>query len=395
MDSFAQEFNPPPRLLLGAGPCNIHPRVMNAMTASLLGHMDPDFLQVLDDVREMLRIVFKTNNEVTWPVSATGTGGMEAALVNVLEPGDTILICENGYFANRLGEIASRCGANVFKVQFEPGTAVEASKVAAEISRHDSVKAVAMVHAETSTGVVSEVSGIAEIAHDHGALLIVDAVTSFGGVELRIDDWNVDVCYSGTQKCLACPPGLSPITFSPRAMEVLANRNQPTQSFYFDMTQLKSYYQMRAYHHTAPINQVYALREGLRLVLEEGIENRWNRHQVVGEAFQAGIEAMGLGLYVKTPSDRLPNLTSVEVPDSVDASNVRSFLLNNHNIEFSSGLGPVAEKVWRVGLMGYNATPSNVFTALSALEDALSQQSYELPVGASLAAARRVFAESR
>ena len=394
MDSFIKEFNPPPRLLMGAGPSNIHPRVLSAMTTSLLGHMDPDFLQVLDDVQSMLRIAFKTSNEVTWPVSATGTGGMEAALVNVLEPGDTILICENGYFANRLGEIALRCGANVYKVQFEPGTAVTPEQVEAEISKHDSVKAIAMVHAETSTGAVSPITPIANIAHDHGALLIVDAVTSFGGIELRIDDWEVDVCYSGTQKCLACPPGLSPITFSPRAMQVLENRNHPTHSFYFDMTQIRSYFQLRAYHHTAPINQIYALREGLRLVIEEGIENRWNRHQVVGKAFQAGIEAMGLGLYVKNPNDRLPNLTSVEVPDTVNASLVRKFLLEERNIEFSSGLGTVAEKVWRVGLMGYNATSSNVFTALSALEDALSNQSFELPVGASLAAARRVFSES-
>lgn len=392
MQRYEAEFIPPPRLLMGAGPCNVHPRVLTAMTASLLGHLDPDFLQVLDDVRAMLRLVFKTENAVTWPVSATGTGGMEAAVVNVVEPGDTVLIGDNGYFASRLGEIARRAGATVVAVTHEPGTAIDPERIRDELSRHDKVKAVAMVHAETSTGVVSAIPGVAQVAHDAGALLIVDAVTSLGGVELHVDDWDIDVCYAGTQKCLACPPGLAPVTLSERATDVLEHRKTPVQSFYFDMSQLRSYFQMRAYHHTAPINQVYALREGLRIVLEEGIETRWARHSAVGLAFQAGMTAMGLDLYVKEPAERLPNLTSVLVPGSVDAAKARAFLLERHNLEVSAGLGDMANGLWRVGLMGYNATPANVFTALGAFEEALLDQGYEVPVGASLAAAQRSLA---
>ena len=388
MERYQQEFRPPLRLLMGAGPCNVHPRVIQAMSASMLGHMDPDFVQVLDDVSSMLRLVFKTENTVTWPISGTGTAGMEAALVNVLEPGDTIIIGDNGYFAGRLTEIASRTGANVVQSPHEPGEAVDPDRIRTELKRHAKVKAVAVVHAETSTGVLTPIPAIAEAAHEAGALLIVDAVTSLGGVELRIDDWGVDVCYSGTQKCLACPPGLSPITFSERAVSVLESRTMPIQSFYLDMTQLRSYFTMRAYHHTAPITMIYGLREGLRLLLEEGVEERWRRHWRAARALWAGLEAIGLDLFA--PEERrLPSLAAIRVPSGVDAAAVRKRLLAEHGIEVSSGLASLADSVWRVGLMGYNATVANVFRFLSALEEALLAQDFELPAGASLAAAQR------
>ena len=388
MERYQQEFRPPQRLLMGAGPCNVHPRVIQAMSASLLGHMDPDFIQVLDDVSSMLRVVFKTENAVTWPISGTGTAGMEAALVNVLEPGDTVVIGNNGYFAGRLTEIASRTGANVVHAPHELGEPIDPDRIRAELKRHAKVKAVAVVHAETSTGLLTPIPALAEAAHEVGALLIVDAVTSLGGVELRIDDWGVDVCYSGTQKCLACPPGLSPITFSERAVSVLENRATPVQSFYLDMTQLRSYFAMRAYHHTAPITMIYGLREGLRIVLEEGVEQRWERHTRSARALWAGVEAMGLELFAPE-EHRLPSLCTIRVPGGVDAGAARKRLLDEHGIEISSGLASLADSVWRVGLMGYNATPANVFLFLSALEEALLDQGFELPAGASLAAAQK------
>jgi alanine-glyoxylate transaminase/serine-glyoxylate transaminase/serine-pyruvate transaminase len=389
MQNYETEFLPPPRLLLGAGPSNVHPRVLRAMTASLLGHMDPDFLQVLDDVRAMLRVVFQTESPMTWPVSGTGTAGMEAAVVNVVERGDTVIVATNGYFGDRLCDIASRAGANVVIVPHAPGLPVDPERVREELKRHGRVKAVAAIHAETSTGVLSPIPELAAAAHDAGALLIVDAVTSLGGVELRVDDWGIDVCYAGTQKCLACPPGLAPVTLSERAMSVLESRTTQVQSFYLDMTQLRSYFQLRAYHHTAPISNIYGLREGLRLLMEEGIEQSWARHMGVSLALHAGVEAMGLDLFVPGFSNRLPSLTTIRVPDGLDATLARKHLLDHHNIEVSGGLGETANTVWRVGLMGSNATATNVFTFLSALEEALMAQDFEVPIGASLAAAQR------
>ena len=390
MESYLQEFRPPPRLLLGAGPSNVHPRVVQAMTAPMLGHLDPDFLGVMDDVREMLRLVFQTHNEVTLPISGTGTAGMDAALLNVLEPGDTIVIGANGYFAQRLADIAGRCGATACVVDHPAGSPVEPEALRAELRNHAKVKAVAVVHAETSTGVLTPLAELGELAHQHDALLIVDAVTSLGGVELKVDEWGVDVCYSGTQKCLACPPGLAPLTLSNRALEVLETRKTPVPSFYLDVATLRQYWreQNRTYHHTAPIVMVYALREGLRLVLEEGLENRFQRHTLAAAALRAGLEAMGLTLFAREGC-RLPSLTSVAVPDGVNDAEVRKTLLRKYNVEISGGLTEQAGQLWRVGLMGYNATASNVLYFLSALEGALSLQEFELPVGASLAAAQQ------
>jgi len=391
------EFLPPNRLLMGAGPSNVHPRVLQSMTSSLLGHLDPVFLQVMDDVRGMLREVFITENAATLPISGTGTAGMEAAMVNVLEPGDTIILATNGYFGERLAEIASRTGANVVTVEHAVGEPATADTVKAAIANHPSVRAVAVVHAETSTGVITPITDIGKVAHDAGALLVVDAVTSLGGVELRVDDWGIDVCYSGTQKCVGAPPGLSPITFSERAIEVMTNRKTKVQSFYLDMTMLRDYWQQRVYHHTAPISMIYSIREALRLVLEEGLEARWARHADNAAALIAGVEAMGLRI-VANPKYRLPSLTAVYSPEGIPEAAVRNDLLERFNIEVSGGLASMPElagKIWRIGLMGHNSTEANVFYFLASLESALAAQEYEVAAGAGVSAAQRSLRERK
>ena len=386
-----KEFEPPNRLLLGAGPSNVHPRVARAMSASLLGHLDPKFLGAMDDVREMLREVFHTKNAATLPVSGTGTAGMEAAVVNILEPGDTILVATNGYFGERLAEIAERASAKVVTLPHPVGQPVDAESIRAELAKHDKVNAVAVVHAETSTGVLTPLPEIAKVAHDAGALFIVDAVTSLGGVEMRVDDWDVDVCYSGTQKCIGAPPGLAPITFSDRAIEAMAGRKTKVQSFYLDMTMLSDYWQQRVYHHTAPISMIYALREALRLVLEEGLESRWRRHAASATALYSGIEAMGLGI-LANKNYRVPSLTVITAPEGMAEADVRKHLLEHNDIEVSGGLASMpqlAGKAWRVGLMGYNSTSANVLRFLSAFESALAAQGFEVPAGAGVVAAQQ------
>ena len=374
---------------MGAGPSNVHPRVLQAMTSSLLGHLDPNFLAVMDDVRAMLRYTFQTENPVTLPISGTGTAGMEAAMVNIIEPGDTFVMAVNGYFGQRLGEIAERSGASVIKVEHELGKAVDAERVREALAGAGKVKAVGVVHAETSTGATSSIKEIADVAHEAGALLVVDAVTSLGGVELRVDEWGVDVCYSCTQKCLGAPPGLAPLTLSPRAVETLQSRTGKVRSFYLDLTELTSYWDRRAYHHTAPISMIYALREALRLVTEEGVESRWERHTRNGAALRAGLHAMGLDT-VAEPEVQLSSLTAVHAPEGVDEAQARRYLLERHNIELSGGLGALAGKAWRIGLMGQNSTGPNVLTVLGALEEAIGDQGYETQAGAGVSAAQRV-----
>ena len=382
------EFVPPQRLLMGAGPANVHPRVLRALGSSLLGHLDPHFLGAMDDVREMLRYVFQTENPVTLPISGTGTAGMEAAMVNILEPGDTFVMAVNGYFGQRLGEIASRNGANVVAVEHEFGKPVDPARVRETLAGLGAVKAVGMVHAETSTGVESPVKEVADAAHEAGALLVVDAVTSLGGVDLRVDDWGVDVCYSCTQKCVGAPPGLAPLTMSPRAMEVVQGRSSKVRSFYLDLTELGSYWDRRAYHHTAPISMIYALREALRLIVEEGLEERFARHRRSASALRAGVGAMGLDV-VAGEDIGLPSITAVAAPEGVNEAEARKHMLEAHGVEVSGGLGPLAGKVWRIGLMGHNSTGSNVLTTLGALEDAMARQGYETQAGAGVAAAQR------
>ena len=379
----------PQRILMGPGPSSVHPRVLQAMTMPVVGHLDPAFFEVMDDVCSMLREVYHTFNFMTFPISSTGTGAMEAACANMIERGDTMVVCRNGYFGVRLADIAERCGAEVHMVDSPWGKPVDPDELAKELAKHSKVKVVGVVHAETSTGVLTPLKEIIDLSHSHDALVIVDAVTSLGGHEVRMDDWGIDVCYSATQKCLGAPPGLAPISLGPRALEVINNRKTKVESFYFSMQDLESYWsERRAYHPTAPISMTYALREALRMMMEEGLENRLQRHARVAAALWAGLEAMGIGL-LADPEYRLNSLTTAIVPEGIEDAILRGKLLNDYNIEISGGLGELRGKVWRIGLMGDSARETNVFALLSALEMILSGQGYEVAYGASLAAAQK------
>ena len=390
--SYMNELSVPQKVLLGPGPSSVHPRVLAAMASPVMGHLDPAFFQVMDDVCDMLRMVFNTENKMTVPISSTGTGAMETACANVIEPGDEVLICRNGYFGIRLADIAERCGATVHLFDTPWGKAVDSQALRDELKRLPGLKAVGMVHAETSTGVLSEVKELVEIVHEFGALTIVDAVTSLGGHEMRMDDWGIDICYSATQKCLGAPPGLAPISLSPAAMDVVVKRPTKVQSFYFNLKDLEAYWnQTRAYHHTSPINMTYALRESLRMMMEEGLDNRIQRHARVAAGFRAGAEALGLTLLAEE-GHRLNPLTTVSIPEGIDDGKVRRTLLNDYEIEIGGGLGEFAGKAWRVGLMGESARERNVFAVLSALETILAKEGYEVAFGASLSAAQRAIA---
>ena len=390
--SYLNELQPSTRLLLGPGPSSVHPRVLQAMTLPVMGHLDPDFFQVMNEIGDMLREVYHTENVMTMPVSATGTGAMETACTNILEPGDTMVVCRNGYFGIRLGNIAQRCGARVYEVDSPWGRPVDPQALSDELDKHPRVKAVGVVHAETSTGVLTPLPDILEVIHHHGALAIVDAVTSLGGHDMRVDEWGIDVCYSGTQKCLGAPPGLAPITLSKSAMEVVKARETPVQSFYFNLQDLENYWgQSRSYHHTAPISMTYALREALRMMMEEGIDNRISRHAKVAAALRAGLQALGLEL-LADPEFRLNPLTTVGIPEGIDDAQVRSILLNDYGIEIGGGLGEFRGKAWRIGLMGDSARDRNVLALLSALEQILNANGYEVAYGSSLAAAQRELA---
>jgi alanine-glyoxylate transaminase/serine-glyoxylate transaminase/serine-pyruvate transaminase len=359
------------------------------MIAPILGHLDPDFLKIMDETKELLRAVFRTRSEETLAVSGTGSAGMEAAVANLLEPGDRAVVCINGFFGERIAEMAGRYGAEVSRVEAEWGAIIQPEAVEAAL-KAARTKLVAIVHAETSTGIRQPLEEIARLAHDHGALLLADTVTSLGGCELAIDDWDVDAAYSATQKCLSCPPGLAPLTFGPRAADALRSRETKVRTWYLDVTLLDNYWGgKRAYHHTAPISMVYALREALTLAMEEGLDERIARHQRHGEALWAGLEAMGLTLHA--PKEyRLPVLTTVRIPDGIDDPKLRRALLFDHNIEIGGGLGPLAGKVWRIGLMGHSSSPENVLAVLQALEQELTNQGLRVEKGAGVAAADRV-----
>ena len=388
-NSYMNEPDLPLRALLGPGPSTVHPRVLQAMTQPVVGHLDPKFFQIMDDVGDMLREVFNTTNHMTVPISSTGTGGMETACANVLERGDTMIVCRNGYFGIRLADIAERCGAEVFTLDVPWGKPVDVQALEDELRKHPKIKAVGVVHAETSTGVITPLPEIAELVHRHGAVLIVDAVTSLGGHEVQMDQWDLDVCYSATQKCLGAPPGLAPISFGPRAMEIIKTRESKVQSFYFNLKDLQEYWnETRAYHHTSPISMTYALRESLRMMMEEGIDNRIKRHAKTAAALRAGVQALGMEL-LADPEHRLNPLTTVVVPDGIEDVVVRGKLLNEYNIEIGGGLGELRGKAWRIGLMGESARETNVFTLLSALERILSGMEFEVAAGASLAAAQK------
>lgn len=387
MEITIKDLNPSPRILMGPGPSNVHSRVLRAMAAPTIGHLDPEFLSIMNETRELLKFVFQTNNTFTIAVSATGSAGMETCLVNLIEPGDEVVVCVNGVFGERMCDIVGRCGGRLIRVDAPWGRIIEpdALKKALATCRP---KIVAIVHAETSTGVWQPIEEISKIVHEAGALLVLDTVTSLGGCPVMLDAWGVDACYSGSQKCLSCPPGLSPISFNERAMQVVRTRKTKVQSWYLDMAMVERYWgEERFYHHTAPINMIYALREALRLIQEEGLERRFTRHMANHRALVAGLEAMGMRMFAQE-GHRLPMLNTVWLPEDVDDLKVRKFLLNEHNIELGGGLGPVKGKIWRVGLMGESSTKNNVLLFLAALERALKAQGYtKFSPGAGVAAA--------
>ena len=356
-----------PRLLLGPGPSTVHPRVLRAMAHPLVGHLDPQFIALMNEVQDMLRVVYQTENQLTVPVSGTGSAAMEASLCNFVEAGDSVLIGVCGYFGERLCEIAARYGAKVRRIDREPGEVLSVDEIEAELQR-EPAKLVALVHAETSTGVLQPMDGIPDLVHRHGGLLVVDCVTSLGGVPVKVDEWDIDVAYSCSQKCLGAPSGLGPITVSPRAIDVLNARRTPVPNWYLDLSMLARYWgSERTYHHTAPISMNYALREALRMVLEEGLAARFARHRANAELLWQGLEDLGLELFVPAERRLIP-LTTVRVPEGVDEAAVRQELLQTYNIEIAGGLGATKGKVWRIGLMGYSSQPQHVLALLSAME---------------------------
>ena len=367
------QFNPPPRRLLGPGPSDVAPAVLRAMAQPLVGHLDPVFVKMMEEIKTMLRAVFITKNDMTFPVSGTGSAGMEFCFVNLIEPGDDVVIGVNGVFGNRMADVAERCGAKVTKVESPWGQIITPQQIADALKKASRPKLVAIVHAETSTGALTPVEEISQLVHAAGALLLLDAVTSLAGCPVRLDEWNVDAVYSGTQKCLSAPPGLSPISFSPRAMEVATKRKTKVQSWYLDVNLLSSYWgQERVYHHTAPITMNYGLHEALRLVLEEGLENRWKRHEQNHLLLKKGLAELGLEI-VSQAGHQLWQLNAVGVPAGVDELAVRKQLLTDHNIEIGAGLGPLKGKIWRIGLMGEASKKENVETVLDALRKILKR----------------------
>ncbi len=364
---------PAERILMGPGPSPVPQRVLRAMAAPTLGHLDPQYLAIMDETCEFLRQVFRTRNALTFPVSGTGMAGMECIAVNLLEPGDEAIVCVNGVFGMRMKDVMERCGATVHAVEAPWGEVFSLEQIAAALEQHPKVKLLGIVHAETSTGAHQPLEGLADLVRARDALLVVDAVTSLGGHELRVDDWGIDAIYSGTQKCLSCPPGLAPVSFGGRALARMDERKSKVQSWYLDVSMLRKYYTGgggggRVYHHTAPINMTYALREALAIVLEEGLETRVARHAQMHQRLRAGLEAMGLS-YV--PKRSLHSLNCISIPAGADDAGVRKRLLEDYGIEIGAGLGAMAGKAWRIGLMGHGATIRNVDLILAALKEIL------------------------
>ena len=391
-----QDFLPPRRLLLGPGPSMVHPRVHHAMGAPLLGHLDPAFLSVMSDVQTLLRQIFVTTHPFTIAISGTGSAGMEAAIVNLVEPGDAVVVGVNGVFGTRLATIVERCGGTVIRVESPWGRIIEPEMVEAAFQRSGPIKAVVLVHAETSTGVWQPLEAIGSICRAHDALFIVDAVTSLGGMPVEVDHWGIDACYSATQKCLSCPPGLAPLTLSDRAMLAIKQRRTSCSSWYLDMSLIADYWaeQHRAYHHTAPISMLYALREALRLIEEEGLSVRYARHRTNGDALTAGLMALGLEP-LPLEGQRLPMLTCVTIPRHIDEASIRAQLLSRFGIEIGGGLGPLKGQVWRIGLMGESCTEDHVLTLLNAIEELGIQAGWVPTPGLSLQAATRIYQASK
>ncbi|EMI19658.1 serine:pyruvate/alanine:glyoxylate aminotransferase [Rhodopirellula maiorica SM1] len=364
-------LNPRERILMGPGPSTVPARILRALAAPTLGHLDPQFIEYMDDTCQLIRDAYQTKNLLSFPVSGTGMAGMETIIANLIEPADEAIVCINGVFGGRMKDNLQRCGATVHAIEVPWGETFSNEAIAEAVEKHPNAKMLGIVHAETSTGAHQDLSGLAEIVHDAGMLLAVDAVTSLGGHELKVDEWGIDAIYSGTQKCLSCPPGLSPVSFSDRALERMDQRKTKVQSWYLDVSMLKNYYTGsggRAYHHTAPINMIYALRESLAIVMEEGLENRIARHREMHLLLREGLEDLG---FTYIPKQSLCTLNCVALPDGVDDAGIRGRLLSEYDIEIGGGLGVFAGKAWRIGLMGHSATKRNINTLLAALSDVM------------------------
>ena len=381
------------RVLMGPGPSDVDPRVLKALATPLVGHLDPEFATLMDETQDLLRYVFQTDNRLTLAISGTGSAGMEAVVDNLIEPGDRMLVCINGVFGGRMKDVAERAGAVVSTIERPFGEVFDPEEVKTAVDR-DRPKVVGIVHAETSTGAWQPVQEIARIAHDAGALIALDTVTGLAGIPVEIDAWEIDAVYSGTQKCLSCPPGLAPVSFGPRAIDALNQRKTKVQSWYLDLSMIQRYWGSdRFYHHTAPISMNYALREALAVVAEEGLEARIARHALNGRALHAGLAAMGLSL-ATVEGHRLPQLTCVKIPDGIDDVTVRRRLLNEWGIEIGGGLGPFKGKAWRIGLMGHSSQAKNVALVLSALETCLGDLGYRVKPAIGTEAAGEVYAET-
>jgi len=388
------ELLPPTRLMLTPGPSCVDPRVYRAMATPIVGHLDPWFMEMMGDVQVLLRRVFRTENRVTFPISASGSGGIEAAVLNPLEEGDEAIVCVNGTFSERMALIAERTPARVTRIEAPYGRAVDPDEVR-RAGKGKKIKFVGLTHGETSTSVAHRLEDFRKVADELGALLVVDAVATLAGMPLDVDRQQVDICFSGSQKALSAPPGMAPITVNGRVEELLRARKTKVQSWYFDLTTTMNYWgKERTYHHTPPISLIYGLREALRLVLEEGLEARWERHRQNQQALIAGLEAMGLELFVANPADRLITVTGVRVPDGIEDVKVRRQLLGEFNIEIAGGFGPLKGKLWRVGLMGYSSQRTNVLLLLAALEKVLLDQGFRVPAGAGVGAAVRSYGQT-
>lgn len=388
-----ESFHPPHRVLMGPGPSDVSERVLKALSQNTIGHLDPSFVTLMDQIKTLLQYAFQTSNELTIPVSAPGSAGMETCFMNIVHPGDKVLVCINGVFGARMQEVAQRAGAEVTTLDFEWGTPVDPARVEATLQADPEINCLAFVHAETSTGVRSDAKALCKIAREHQCLSIVDAVTSLAGIELRVDEWGIDAIYSGTQKCLSCIPGLAPVSFSERAIARIKERPSPSDSWFLDLNLVMGYWgegAKRTYHHTAPVNSLYALHESLLIVHEEGLENAWARHQTHHLALVEGLNALGIDMIVDE-AYRLPELNTVAIPQGIDDASVRAALLQRFDLEIGAGLGKFAGNAWRIGLMGNGCNKQNVLHCLSALGTVLQEQGHDCDSAAALNAAESAY----
>ena len=388
-------FHPPLRTLMGPGPSDVNPRILEAMSRPTIGHLDPSFIALMDEIKSLTQYAFQTKNKLTLPISAPGSAGMEACVVNLVEPGDKVVICQNGVFGRRMKENVERCGGIAVMVENDWGTAIDLQQTEDALKANSDAKFLAFVHAETSTGVLSDAKGLCALAKKYNCLSIVDAVTSLGGSEVDVDGWGIDAIYSGTQKCLSCTPGISPVSFSDKAVDIIVNRKTKVQSWFLDMNLVMGYWgegAKRAYHHTAPVNALYALHEALVILKEEGLENSWARHQYHHKALATGLEAMGLA-FIVPEADRLPQLNAATIPEGIDEAAVRKALLEQYNLEIGAGLGSLAGKVWRIGLMGFACNKKNVLLCLGALDSVLSQMGASIQTGIAVTAANQYYTQ--